>query len=59
MLPRICIILVSLILLVQPMLAQRTLRVLVPNGAENWNVGDVDTILWTWTGGISRVKLDY
>ncbi len=39
--------------------AQRTLRLLVPNGGENWLVGDCDTIKWTWTGNITRVKFEY
>ncbi len=57
---RITAVVVLLILgLAQPILAQRTLRVLVPNGTESWNVGDIDTIRWTWTGGVTRVKLDY
>lgn len=57
---RITTVVVLLILgLVQPVRAQRTLRVLVPNGAESWTVGDIDTIRWTWTGGVTRVKLDY
>lgn len=48
-----------LVFVVTSGVAQRSIRVLSPNGSENWIVGDCDTITWTWSGGVTKVKIDY
>ncbi len=48
-----------MIVITLPLFAQRSLRIISPNGGENWTVGDCDTIRWTWTGAVTRVKIDY
>jgi len=36
-----------------------TVTVTVPNGGENWTVGDADTIRWSSTGDVGNVKIEY
>lgn len=35
-----------------------SLRVVSPNGSEDWQTGSTQTIQWTWTGTIDNVKIE-
>ncbi len=36
-----------------------SVTVTVPNGGEDWTVGSIDTIRWSWTGSVGDVKIEY
>jgi hypothetical protein len=37
----------------------KSITVISPNGGENWEVGSVQTITWTWTSTVGDVKIEY
>jgi hypothetical protein len=38
---------------------EKSITVVIPNGGEEWFIGDQETIFWTSTGPIAQVKIEY
>jgi hypothetical protein len=49
----------TIILFLPSVLLTQTITILTPNGGEDFHPGDIEFIMWEWSGSIDSVKVEY